>query len=88
MIAVHNDKQLRDWGFKLSLTIHDELMGECPKEHAFECSERLMQIMCEVGSNMLQGFPIKGDPSVVKCWYGTEITRQNQAEVDAEVLEP
>ena len=36
MIAIANDKELQDLGFELELTIHDEVIGECPIENALK----------------------------------------------------
>lgn len=88
MIRAYQDEELRRLGFRMNLMIHDELMGECPKETAFECSERLCEVMKQAFMDLTEGFPIKCDASLVRQWYGTEITEENQAEVDAEILEP
>lgn len=82
MIKVHNDPQLKEWGFKLILTIHDELMGECPKENAFKCSERLSKLMCETAENALEGFPFKSDACINIRWYGNEVTEDTIEQVE------
>ena len=40
MILIGNDKKLKELGFRLLLPVHDELIGECPKENAKEVAER------------------------------------------------
>jgi DNA polymerase I-like protein with 3'-5' exonuclease and polymerase domains len=41
MIKVGTDKQLKEWGFRLLIPVHDELIGECPIENADRCAKRL-----------------------------------------------
>jgi DNA polymerase I-like protein with 3'-5' exonuclease and polymerase domains len=33
MIKIHNDEVLKRLGFRLSIAVHDELIGECPIEN-------------------------------------------------------
>ena len=88
MIRAYNDPELARLGFRMNLMIHDEIMGECPKETAFECSERLCEVMKQAFMDLTDGFPIKCDAEICRAWYGTSITPENQAEADAEVFEP
>lgn len=71
MIKTFACKRLTELGFRLLIQVHDELIGECPEEHAKECAELLSQIMCEAAEEIL-GMPIKCDTEVTKCWYGKE----------------
>lgn len=68
MILVHNDKQLRDWGFRLLLPVHDELIGECPRGNARKVAERFSQLMVEAAKDLK--VPSKCDVEVTECWYG------------------
>ena len=72
MIKVGNDKQLKEWGFRLLIPVHDELIGECPEEHAKECAERFAQLMSEAAGSKLT-IPIKCDVEITKCWYGERV---------------
>ena len=45
MILVGNDKKLKDWGFRLLIPVHDELIAECPEENAKKCAERFAALM-------------------------------------------
>ena len=71
MINVYKDEILNNLGFKLLLAVHDELIGECPKEHADEVAERL----CEVMKNSALPectVPFKCDPTIEPVWYYTD----------------
>lgn len=68
MILVDADKKLKDLGFKLLLTIHDELLGECPKTNYKEVSKRFSELMVEAGKDLL--VPSKCDVEVAESWNG------------------
>lgn len=72
MIRVHADKELRDLGFHLMIPVHDELLGELPKENAKRGAERLTEVMIEAAADIIE-LPMKCDPSIVERWYGEEI---------------
>jgi len=72
MIKVGMDRQLSDWGFKLLIPVHDELIGECPIENAKICKERFAYLMEEAAYDKLD-IPIKCDVAVSREWYGEEI---------------
>ena len=40
ILLVGKDSQLREWGFRLLLTVHDELIWECPKENVKRAAGR------------------------------------------------
>ena len=69
MIKVGNDKKLKEWGFRLLIPVHDELIGECPKENATKCKQRFAQLMSEAATSKLT-IPISCDVETTDCWYG------------------
>lgn len=69
MILVGNDKQLKQWGFRLLIPVHDELIAECPEENAEKCAERFAQLMSKAAESKLT-IPIKCDVEITKAWYG------------------
>ncbi len=71
MILVGNDERLKELGFKLLLAVHDELIGECPRENAKEVSERFAQLMIDAAHELV--VPSKCDIVVTDCWYGEPI---------------
>lgn len=72
MIQVHKDEELKELGFHLTIPVHDELLGEVPKENAKRAAERLTEVMIE-GARDIIDLPMKCDPSIVDRWYGEEI---------------
>ena len=68
MLLVGNDAQLKEWGFKLLLTVHDELIGECPKENAKQVAERFSALMIEAAKDL--DVPSKCDVVITERWYG------------------
>ena len=51
MVAIDKDERLKDLGFQLLLTIHDEVIGQCPSENAEEVSKIIPEIMVKVGKD-------------------------------------
>lgn len=68
MIKVHNDDLLRQWGFKLMLAVHDELIGECPIENQDKVADRLCELMKSAALPEVT-VPFKCDPTIERSWY-------------------
>lgn len=45
MILIDEDEELNRLGFHLLITVHDEVLGECPRENSREASKRLSEVM-------------------------------------------
>ncbi len=73
MIKAYKDKELNELGFKLQIPVHDEIIGEAPKENAKRAAERLSEVMIESVAELIKDVPMKCDPSIVERWYGEEI---------------
>ncbi len=71
MIQIHNSQELRDLGAKLVMTIHDEVMLECPALYAEQASEILPRIMIDAAAPYIN-VPMKCDPAVESRWYTSE----------------
>ena len=71
MIKVYRDQKLKDLGFKLMIAVHDELIGECPKENAEEVAERLSDLM-KISALPEVQVPFKCDPTIEDSWYYTK----------------
>lgn len=67
MIKVHNDSRLKDLDFHLLLTVHDELIGECPAENADKVKEILVEIMVNAGGEYVK-VPMKADGVILDRW--------------------
>lgn len=68
MLLVGKDVKLKEWGFRLLLTVHDELIGECPKENAKKVAERFSALMIEAAKDL--DVPSKCDVVITERWYG------------------
>ena len=71
MIKVHNDPILKELGFKMLLAVHDELIGEGPKENAEAIAERLTHVMKHAGEPTIK-INFKCDPTIEDHWYATD----------------
>lgn len=77
MVNVDNDPELNKLGFELLITVHDELIGQCPEENAEAVAEILPRIMIDTAAKYIN-CPMSCDPAVVKRWYEDE--QQNALE--------
>ena len=79
MIQIHNSPELRDIDAKLVMTIHDEVMLECPALYAEQASEILPRIMIDAAAPYID-VPMKCDPAVESRWYTGEYAVAIQSE--------
>ena len=68
MNKIHRDDILNSLGFKLLIGVHDELIGECPKENTEEVAERLTYVMKTCIEDICD-VPFKCDADVCDHWY-------------------
>ena len=68
MRKIFDNQELRKLGFKLVLQIHDEVIGDCPKETAEEAGELLSSIMRTAVADRIR-VPFKCDVDISPCWY-------------------
>lgn len=71
MILIDKDEQLKQLGFKLLLPVHDELIGECPRENAKAVADRFSELMVLAAKDL--SVPSKCDVEVTEAWYGDVI---------------
>ena len=71
MVSIYRDQVMKDLGFKLLIAVHDELIGECPKENASAVSQRLSELMLEAGKPECN-VPMKCDAVITSRWYEDE----------------
>ena len=69
MIELGKNEELKTLGFRLLIPVHDEIIAECPKENAKECSKLLADTMSQAAENIL-GMPISCDVTITREWYG------------------
>ena len=72
MPSINNDERMKELDFHLLICVHDEVIGECPKENAKEVKERLSYLMRMAPSHLIE-LPFKGDCEVSYNWYGERI---------------
>lgn len=68
MVRLFEDGELRELGFRMLIQVHDELIGECPKENAEKVAERLTHIMRTCVEDDVR-VPFKCDASICDAWY-------------------
>jgi len=71
MRFIGENQQLKDLGFRLILQVHDELIAECPKENAKECSKLFSDLMGDAGLDL--GIRLKCDVEITERWYGEAV---------------
>ena len=79
MIQIHNSQELKDLGAYLVMTIHDEVMLECPALYAEQAAEILPRIMIDAAAPYID-VPMKCDPAVESRWYTSEYAVAVQSE--------
>lgn len=72
MCCIWNDQRLKDLGFKILITVHDEIIGECPVENAQKAAEILSEDMINSARDKVC-VPMKCDAEITKAWYGEQI---------------
>ena len=68
MINLYIDPVLRDLDFHMIITVHDEVLGECPKENAEAVAKRMAQVMIDT-SKPYMNVPMSVDCEIGKMWY-------------------
>ena len=67
MIAIEDDPLLKEWDYKMLLSVHDEISGECPYEYRNEVKERICKLMIEAAADIC-GVPMTVDPCIEVAW--------------------
>ena len=57
------------FGFRPSLFVHDEIIGEAREEVAHELGERLAAIMVEALAELCPDVPVSAEPALMRRWY-------------------
>ena len=72
MNKIYRDPILNQYGFKMLIGVHDELIGQCKEEYKDVCADRLCEVMKTCVADIVD-VPFKCDPSVVRRWYEDEM---------------
>lgn len=86
MVNIFNDKIMNDAQAKLIITVHDEVLVECPEFYAAIVEDRLPQVMVDTAVNnpiKSISIPMKCDPYNVTRWYCDEAAVSIQNEFKA-----
>ena len=75
MVAIANDPQMEEYGFRLLIPVHDELLGECKAEYAEQATKRLTELMVNAALPECT-VKMKCDAYCVKHWYADEVANQ------------
>lgn len=68
MVAIMRDEELKRLGFYTLTSVHDEIVGEAPKEQAAAALDRLCFVMKEVAADL--SVPIAVDGEISERWGG------------------
>ena len=72
MIEISRNERLKELGFRLLIQVHDELIGECPKEHMREVAKLFADCMSKAAESKLT-IPISVDVEITTAWYGEKV---------------
>ena len=73
MMMIVNDEKLKQLGFRILITVHDEIIGEAPQEVAEEAGKRLSEVMVEAAKVKCSYTPWSVDAYNVTSWYEDEV---------------
>lgn len=71
IVALYNNEELKRLGFRLLMSVHDENIGECPKENVARVTQLLSEVM--IAANDKCCVPMKCDSEVSEYWYGPSL---------------
>ena len=72
MVNIFRDERLKAMDAHLIITVHDEVLVECPKQYADEVEKILPEIMVKTAADVGIDVPMKCDPYNVSRWYADE----------------
>lgn len=72
MVNIYNSQAMKDLQAKLIITVHDELLVECPDFYSEQVAELLPQIMIETAKPYIK-VPMSCDPANESRWYISEV---------------
>lgn len=73
MIAIYNDPRYKELDCHMIITVHDELILECPEDKIKEGAELLTGTMKRVGQELIN-LPMSVDAEVTDYWYGEDLS--------------
>jgi DNA polymerase I-like protein with 3'-5' exonuclease and polymerase domains len=79
MVNIARSQELKELGANLIITVHDEVLMECPAANAERVAELLPQIMIDTAKPYIS-VGMKCDPMIVSRWYADEYAVAVRAE--------
>ena len=79
MVNVAKDTELQELDAHLVITVHDEVLVECPMAYAAQVEKRLPQVMIDTATPFID-VPMACDPYAERQWYVGEYSASIQAE--------
>lgn len=79
MVNISRSQELKELGANLIITVHDEVLMECPAANAERVAELLPQIMIDTAKPYIS-VGMKCDPMIVSRWYADEYAVAVRAE--------
>lgn len=79
MVNVERDPELKELDAHLVITVHDEVLVECPMAYAEKVEKRLPQVMIDTAKPFIN-VPMACDPYAERQWYIGEYSVSIQAE--------
>jgi DNA polymerase-1 len=75
MLAIGESEELKALDFHMVLTVHDEIIGECPIENALKAKDIMTRLMIECCKDRIL-VPMKCDAEITYIWYGEDLTEE------------
>ena len=72
MVNIHKNEELKKRLANLIITVHDEVLVECPDFYSEEVEKILPQIMIDTAKPFITNVPMSCDPYNVTRWYADE----------------
>lgn len=72
LVRLGRNQELKDLGFRLLMTVHDEIIGQAPYENRKRAGELLSKIMIEAALERVS-VPMKCDVEITTSWTGKEV---------------
>lgn len=80
MVAINRDKKLRELGARMLLTVHDEIILECPISTAQQCASIMEKHMLAAADRI--NLPMSVDAEIKDKWYGKTVEFETEDEDD------
>lgn len=73
MVRLSESWELKELGYKILLSVHDEIIGKSPKENAIKAGKLMSEIMIAAAAEKIT-VPMKCDDTIEEVWSGGDIS--------------